>query len=123
MTRDREPAWARIDVDYLRNPKIAALPDRGIIAHLALLLWCKEQATNGHVPSGIPARIVLPDCDPRTRKRVIGCLENAGLLHPEPDGWTLAGFSERNGDDAARQAARLYERDRKREQREARNVP
>lgn len=119
MTREREPAWARIDVDYLRNRKVAPLPDRAILAHLAAISWCKEQGTNGHVPSDLLAVIL-------TRKGARSgwdLLENAGLIVAEPDGWTLNGFDERNGDEASREAAREYERTRKAAQRNGRKVP
>lgn len=118
MSRDREPGWARLDVDYFRNRKVAPLPDRAIIAHLKAILWSKEQGTNGHVPSALRAVIVTGKGSQSAWK----ALEDAGLIVPEPDGWTIAGFDERNGDEAAREAARAYERDRKRDQREARNV-
>ena len=123
MSRDREPAWARIDVDYFRNPKVAALDDDEVVAHLKLILWAKEQGTNGHVPRSIPDEVLSKLRSRRTRTRVLTSLESASLLHAEPDGWTLNGFDERNGDEASRQAAREYERSRKAAQRKGSNVP
>lgn len=119
MAREKEPAWARIDVDYLRNKKVAPLPDRAVLAHLAAITWCKEQGTNGHVPSDL-LHVILTRKGARSGWNL---LENAGLTVREPDGWTIVGFDERNGDEAARELAREYERTRKADQRANRNVP
>lgn len=121
--RDREPAWARLDVDYLRNRKVSSLPDTALILHLELILWCKEQGTEGSVP-GHYARVAgMRIGTAQARRKALATLVAAGLLHEEPDGYTLAGFDERNGSGSARLSAREYERDRKREQRKVPNVP
>lgn len=100
--REKEPVWARIDVDYLRNRKVIGLSDRAIVEHISLINWCKEQGTNGHVPGAVKRSLARSPAAWRE-------LEHAELLIVEPDGWTLSGFAERNGDEAARQAAREIE--------------
>ena len=39
--------WAKLDVDYLDNPKIEALSDAGLRLHLSLILKAKKQGLAG----------------------------------------------------------------------------
>lgn len=106
-------------MDYLRNPKVASLPDVAVVLHLELILWCKEQGTNGSIPSHMRRRIGIRIESRSTHARAWKRLIDGGFLIEEPDGWTLTGFDERNGNESSRQAAKAYERDRKREQRKS----
>ena len=89
--------WARVDLTYLRNPKIRGLPAECVLLHLASILYCAEHLTDGHIPIisltelGHSANI-----SPYWVRRRVRCLVDRGLWIESPDGWTLHGFEDTN---------------------------
>lgn len=89
--------WARLDLGYFSNPKIADLSPHAKLLHLASILYCAEQMTDGKV-----SRVALRTCadragirrDSRTRR----CTElvASGLWHENGDGWVLHDFEAMN---------------------------
>jgi len=101
--------WARLDVDYFRNPKIVAVSRDAQLLHLASILHCCAQMTDGQI-----ADRTLTDLsqtvhiDVRWARRRATELVDAGLWKPNEWGWTLHDFDAMNP-----QAMRaIVERDR-----------
>lgn len=42
--------WVKIDIAYLRNPKMTALSSGAVLLHLASILWCADHLSDGHIP-------------------------------------------------------------------------
>lgn len=110
--------WVRLDVQYLRNPKVRRVSEAGVLLHLAAILYL-----GGHrIDTGLlpPEALPLVAVDARVPARrvevVVGELVKAGLWHPETlgGGYLVHDYDETNG--AASEAAAA--RDRKRRWRE-----
>jgi hypothetical protein len=89
--------WVKIDVSYLRNPKITALTPPAVLLHLASILWSADQLTDGTIyPRTLPelahsARIPKASLPARITE-----LETAGLWERNGDGWHLHDFEVMN---------------------------
>lgn len=103
--------WARVDTDYLWNPKIRGLEDNtDVVLHLASILRSTHHLTDGHVSGDMLAGLTA-DARASTRRtaRRVEHLVDAGLWIPNGDGWYLHDFESMNP-----QAMRdVVERDRK----------
>lgn len=43
--------WIKLDLQYLRNPKMRELHLETVALHLASILWTAEHLTDGHIPT------------------------------------------------------------------------
>lgn len=64
--------WAKLDVDYLDNPKIEALSDAGLRLHLSLILKAKKQGLGGVLAASACGRY-----GPEALQEIL----DGGLLH------------------------------------------
>jgi len=111
------PRWVKLDVDYFRNPKAAAVGRAGRDLHLASICYAGAHLTDGHIPTSV-LRIVLTDADvPRS---TVGTLVDAGLWVPNGDGWTIHDYTAMQGTRAEVEARMADDRARKAAWREAR---
>lgn len=86
--------WVRIDVGYLRNPKVLAAGTNGTLLHLASILWTSEQQLDGKVPaSALQIVINHAGVDRRAVRKVVA----AGLWVPTDDGFVVHDFDVLNG--------------------------
>lgn len=106
-------SWARIESDYLTNPKILAVDQEAVLLHLASILWCRAHLeTDGGVPKGAlsllaaQARVTRP-------KRAADQLVDRGLYVPIGDGWHLHDFETLNGSESEAETQRDKWRERK----------
>jgi hypothetical protein len=101
--------WARLDVGYFENTKIARVSTPAMLLHLASILHCVDQLTDGEVSAR-----ALDVCSVRARASTRKAPERAaelvaaGLWIPTEHGWHLHDFESMNP-----QAMRkIVERDR-----------
>ena len=91
--------WVRVDVGYLRNPKVRRAGNDGALLHLAAILYLGEhQLNNGLLP---PEALELMVTDTRIRRPdpVIDRLVKNGLWHPDlGGGYLIHHYAETNGD-------------------------
>jgi hypothetical protein len=89
--------WIKLDVSYLRNPKIIGLHPQAVMLHLAGILWTADQLTDGHIPDrcltdlGHQAHIDL-----RWVRRRASQLVEHHLWLPLTDGWHIHDFEIMN---------------------------
>jgi hypothetical protein len=76
-------SWLRIDDTFDEHPKIEPLTDKAFRLHMAGLLYCSRQLTDGFVPLR-----VLPKLAGYAKRSLIE-LVDAGLWHPHGDGYKL----------------------------------
>lgn len=87
--------WVKIDLSYLRNPKVTAVSSP--LLHLASILWTADQLKDGEIPArtleeiGREARIGRSSVSRRA-----GELVDAGLWIPNGAGWHVHDFEEMN---------------------------
>lgn len=101
--------WARLDVGYFDNPKMARVSIPAVLLHAASILHCVDQLTDGSM-----SEHALTVCTSRTRQSArrgpdrAAELVAAGLWIPTDNGWYLHDFEAMNP-----QAMRkIVERDR-----------
>ena len=92
--------WIKLDVGYLRNPKITALTPPARLLHLASICWAADQLTDGHIPRRaltVLAREAGIGTTMSAAKRAEE-LEEAGLWERNGDagGWEVHDFVEMN---------------------------
>lgn len=85
--------WIRMDVSFLRNPKLITLRQNkrheAIVLHLAALLYCGEHGTDGYVTREIVGEI-------RGRKTDIDALVGVHLWLVDGDsGWQINGWVDK----------------------------
>jgi hypothetical protein len=89
--------WVKIDIGYLRHPKLSGLPTDAKVLHLASILWTAEHLTDGHVPHrSLTDLSQIADIHPRWAKRRAATLVEAGLWDLVPGGWHVHDFEEHN---------------------------
>lgn len=90
--------WVRINLDYLRNPKVREVSSQAVLLHLASILWTADQVKDGYLPGHIlsdlahMARMTTPAATKRADELV-----KAGLWDVNDAGWHVHGFDELNG--------------------------
>jgi hypothetical protein len=101
--------WARLDVDYLHNPKVRSVSPDARALHLASILYCCAQLTDGQIADRTLRDLAqTADIASRWSRRRASELEAARLWIPGEGGWTLHDFAAMNP-----QAMReIVERDR-----------
>lgn len=90
--------WVKIDVSYLRNPKIAALTPPAVLLHFASILWTADQLTDGHIPSSSLAELATVARIPRRSIDTRAQELEAGQLWTPNGGssWELHDFEAMN---------------------------
>lgn len=90
--------WVRIDVDYFRNPKVNRVSSASMLVHLASILYCADQLTDGAIPASALATLRgdarLPSM--AAARRAASELVAARLWEINGDGWRLPDFAEMN---------------------------
>ena len=91
--------WIKLDVGYLRNPKITGLTPPARLLHLASICWCADQLTDGYIPRRtltVLAREAGIGTTMAAAKRAEE-LEEAGLWERNGGtGWQVHDFVEMN---------------------------
>lgn len=110
--------WVKLDIAYLRHPKLLGLAPAARLMHLASILWTAEHLTDGYVPPGALLDIsrTAPAHSRHTRHYVQELMER-GLWDPVPPptgGWVVHDFAEHNAAStrAAVEQSRAQTRDR-----------
>lgn len=85
--------WIRMDVSFLRNPKLIDLRHQrkheAIVLHLAALLYAGEHGTDGYITHGIVDEL-------RGRKQDVAALVGVSLWHPDGDvGYAINGWADK----------------------------
>jgi hypothetical protein len=89
--------WARLDTGYLRNPKVRTVGAAGAMLHLASILHCVDQLTDGQIDdSSLTSLASDAGVGDRWRRRRAGELVDAGLWIPTESGWRLHDFERMN---------------------------
>jgi hypothetical protein len=91
--------WVKIDVSYLRNPKLTAVSAPARLLHLASICWCADQLTDGHIPRRILIGLAHEAGIAKTwAERRAAELEQAGLWEPNgrAGGWEVHDFALMN---------------------------
>jgi len=107
--------WVRVDVGYLRTPKVQPVGLNGAPLHLPAILYLGEHRIDSGLlpPEALP--FVALDAGVRRTEPVIADLVECGLWHPSTKGgFVIHDYSETNGSASEASAAR----DRKRRWRE-----
>ena len=104
--------WVRLDDTFAGHPKILRLNDRAFRLHVKALCYAASQLTDG----AIPQAFTRPG--PVTRQ-----LEEAGLWHPNGDGWTIHDWSVYNPSAKTIRSERRSAAERMRNARAARRPP
>ncbi|MCT2177437.1 hypothetical protein M3F63_07110 [Brachybacterium muris] len=63
MAKLKGHLFARLALDYFDHPKIAALSDAAIVAHLEMIVYCRRYLTGGRVPMRIAMRFASDALD------------------------------------------------------------
>ena len=50
--------WTPLAVNYFRHPKVATIPPRARLLHLAGFCYCQEHTTDGFIPAGVVPLLV-----------------------------------------------------------------
>lgn len=90
-------AWVKLDVGYLRSPKLVDLPPKVVLLHLGSILWTAEHLTDGWVPDH--ALILLSsqaDLAPNRRRWAARLLTQRSLWDQGVGGWQVHDFVEWN---------------------------
>lgn len=104
--------WVRLDVGYLRNPKVLAVGRDGAVVHLAAILYLGEHRIDSGLLPPEALDLVVHAAGVRRPEPVVAALVKAGLWHPRSSGGYLVhDYSETNG--AASEAAAARERKRR----------
>ena len=89
--------WARLDVDYLQNPKIRALSRDARMLHIAAILWTTKFTTDGQIPYRALTDVVQDaDIAKKWGNRRASEMETAGLWVPGDVGWELHDYADMN---------------------------
>jgi hypothetical protein len=111
--------WVRIDVGYLRNPKVRRVGRDGRDLHLAAILYLGEHRIDSGLlpPEGL--EVVARDAGIRRPDQVVQALVKHGLWHCEPltGGFVVHDYDTTNGNQS--QAAAAKERKRRERERDA----
>lgn len=101
--------WARLDVEYFQNPKILSISNDARLLHLASILFCCAQMTDGQIADRSVTYVgQTANINARWTRRRASELVAANLWVPTADGWALHDFDVMNP-----QAMReIVERDR-----------
>jgi hypothetical protein len=89
--------WVKIDVGYLRNPKISALSPSATLLHLASILWTADQLTDGHIPNHVlPELALMAHLSRSSAATRAGELVKAGVWDSNGADWYLHDFDVMN---------------------------
>ena len=89
----------KLDVSYLRNPKITALTPPARLLHIASICWSADQLTDGHIPRRALAELAHQAGvgTTMTAAKRAEELEQAGLWERNGGvGWQVHDFVEMN---------------------------
>lgn len=87
--------WVKIDLSYLRNPKITAVS--APLLHLASILWTADQLEDGQIPlHTLPELAHQARIGRTTMNRRADELVDAGLWIPNGKGWHVHDFETMN---------------------------
>ena len=87
--------WIKIDLSYLRNPKVTAVSTP--MLHLASILWTADQLQDGRIPARNLADLAHQARISRaTAQRRADELVEHGLWVPNGDGWYVHDFEAMN---------------------------
>jgi hypothetical protein len=87
--------WVKIDLSYLRNPKVTAVSSP--LLHLASILWTADQLQDGHIPGQTLSELAHQARIGRTvASRRADELVEHGLWIPNGDGWHVHDFEAMN---------------------------
>jgi hypothetical protein len=89
--------WVKLDLSYLRNPKVTGVSTQAIMLHLASILWTADELKSGYIPGHIltdlahTARISRTSAPTRADELV-----KAGLWDRNDTGWYVHDFEVMN---------------------------
>jgi hypothetical protein len=89
--------WIKIDLGYLRNPKVTGVSIQAVMLHLASILWTADELKDGNIPGHILPDLAHTARIPRTTapKRADE-LVKAGLWDANGTGWYVHDFEQMN---------------------------
>jgi hypothetical protein len=89
--------WVKIDISYLRNPKMTALSPGAVMLHLASILYCADHLSDGHIPRHALPELALMARLSRTAVQARADeLIKAERWLPSGGDWYLHDFDEMN---------------------------
>lgn len=90
-------AWVKVDVAYLRNPKMRAVSPDARLLHLASILWTAEHLTDGILPRAVLRDLAdTAQIDRRWASRRALELVGARLWDDACEAWIVHDFAWHN---------------------------
>jgi hypothetical protein len=107
--------WVRVDVGYLRNPKVRRAGRDAALMHLAAIFYLGEHRIDSGLLPPEALAFVAAEAHVRQPGRVIERLVKHGLWHPDlGGGFLIHHYAETNGE-ASEAAANRYRQQKWRE--------
>ena len=89
--------WVKIDMSYLRNPKVTGVSSGAVLLHLASILWTADEGKDGELPAHIlPSLANMARIPKASAAKRASELVDAGLWECNGAGWHVHDFAEMN---------------------------
>ena len=89
--------WVKLDLSYLRNPKVTAVSPSATLLHLASILWTADELKDGNLPGHIlPDLAHMARMTRATAAKRADELVKAGLWEVNGSGWVVHDFAKMN---------------------------